>query len=187
MRIRKSLKHVLKNKKGFTLVELAVSIGIMSIIMFGAVSVFFMLYENYHETQIRSQQLVIVEGITDLMSEEVRYSTSLIVGTNEDAATTYASYNTIEEEDGILYLNGEILWDSTDLNQSVDLEFSYSEEAPYTLYMNIVVTNTSDFNTGYSTQESIAIKLINMELKSTKIQNISVETSSDIIIYKYEI
>lgn len=180
MRQRKKVNRWRKDCRGFTLIELIISMGIMSVLLLVVVSIILIMYENYYELQIRYQQMVILDGISDAISEEVRYTTDLIIGSEDDEI--YVDYHELKEEDGILYLDDSILWDSTDVDQEIELEFCYEETAVYNVYIEIEIVNTSGFSTGYSTSECIAVKLVNMELLENPVTNQN--EASNGIIYK---
>ncbi|MFI3324804.1 MAG: prepilin-type N-terminal cleavage/methylation domain-containing protein [Clostridia bacterium] len=171
---------IINNKKGFTLVEIVVALAITMIIMWGAVNIFFSFYNYYCDAQVQTQQQTLVDNIADILSEEMRYSTSVVID-EETEYSNYTGYNYIYSENGCIYRNGTLLLDVSESAQEIALEFDYVTTTSYSINVTLTVTSTNNF--GGTTTENFSIKMINMELKEVPIDKTKGTTSGTNCIY----
>lgn len=145
----------LRDRQGVTLVELLVAMAIVAILGVVAVQIYTTTADVVTQTQAKNQQQLIVDGVLDIASSELRYATDMVVG---DSAID--GYDTLTCADSVLILNGAQLLDITlVVDQTVELTFT-TVAGEQTVQVDIVVSDQYD----NVTSGSITVKLLNYEL-----------------------
>lgn len=73
------MKNVKKNQDGFTLVELIVVIALMAIVFGALMNVIKPTNQFFQDTEAFKDEVMITEGLTDALADELRYSTNVVV------------------------------------------------------------------------------------------------------------
>lgn len=97
------MKHInlLKNKKGFTLVELIVTLAIMSIILLVAGNYLFFGNRIFSESEVKNTEKSIGDDIYNFMQERLTYATKIEINASNDNKAKYN--NVFKQEVGNLY------------------------------------------------------------------------------------
>ncbi|MGB4984764.1 MAG: prepilin-type N-terminal cleavage/methylation domain-containing protein [Erysipelotrichaceae bacterium] len=158
-----------KNKGGFTLIEIVVTMSILTIVVLVCGSLLQVSIHKFIQDGETTNERLMVEGIENTVLNKVRYSTNVVLGEK------VAGYHNIYFENGHLMIDGVDVFDDTYyLDNSID--GSFSKKSSNILGFDLVVTNKND----KTTRKDWAVNLVNMELNNSSIVN----SSGNIISYK---
>lgn len=162
-------RAVLSNQKGFTLVELLVSIGIASLLGAAAVSIFLSSTRIYTETITQNEQQLIMDGVNDYLNTALRYSMALESYEYDDSipgdmTAIWCEGNKLYSSSTSPSASNALVYDfQTESNQLLDVRFTY--EGGGILTVDIAVT--SGTNASLQSTYSQTIRLLNIDFGFT--------------------
>lgn len=152
----------MKNNRGFTIIEMIVTIAIMSIVLLTVLQIFVFTSKQYAVQQTRSYQMLLSDSIEEITKEKVRYATDVQV-----SGAVISGYNSIVNIDDDFYMDGSVFFgDDNAFGQKIEVEFHVVDD--YSLGVDLRIYS----GTGDDTIETInnfVCKLVNMELKSKEL------------------
>lgn len=152
-------KSPLRNQRGFTLIESLVALGIAAIIGVAAVALLMTGSEVYIDTQVKNEQQLIADGVSEYLSSSIRYAMTM----DEYLGSNSSSETAIWWENGAVYQSDDPDTPVFDTDgQWIDLIFDYDGGDMVTVYIS--VTSTAD--SSRTTEELMYIKLMNYEFMS---------------------
>lgn len=172
------------NRSGFTLVEVVVSMLIVSMIMVATSSILSFTNNIFFQTKIQKEQKQIYEAVEDYITRELTYVNNITLASspnsNSNQVTTLGQGYT--DEKGRLYTDaqqnfGDVFTEAFYLDN--DLQITFSTQNPYIILVDIIINSPN----GITHHGEFAIRLLNIELDpNTSIQN-NTGTSSSKWVY----
>ena len=162
------------DKKGFTLLELMLSITLSAVVMVIIFSTFLAINKAFVHRQLQNEQRQLIEILEELLNDELRYVYNIRVEDNGIGSYPNATYS----ENDRVYIDGnKALEDGVYGDNCVSLLFSKASKD----VLNIEITIDEPI-LGVETIEVISIKLLNISIK-TVIEEQTSNTGSNNISY----
>ena len=165
------------NEKGFTLLELTLSITITTIVMGIVFSTFLAINKSFANRQIQNEQRQIIEILEQLLNDELRYVDNIKI---EDKGIGSYSKKTYSQDGKVYIDDNKPLEDGIYGNNWATLVFSKGDKDVLDIEIKIKEPNSE-----VETKETISIKLLNVSIKSTIEQQESNVGKNNISYKKY--
>ena len=148
------------NDKGFTLLELILSVTITCIVLGIVFSAFIGINKSFVHRQIANEQRQLIEILEELLNDELRYVNRIKIEDRNNAPTFL---NSAYSKDGKMYINGvKSLEDGIYGDNWVTLVFSKGNNDVLDVEIYI-----QEPRSNVETKEIISIKLLNIAFKAS--------------------
>lgn len=153
-------------QKGFTLVELLAGTVIGLVLTVAFLQLFLFTTQLYRDQQVENEQLILIEGVEEMVVDQLRYAQYVAIGTNRDQQVS--GWNTLytkQDSGGTgLYYNSQttpLVGGVLGMGQSVSVVFLPVDD--YTVAFTVTVTDGD----GRTSSHTVQCRLMNMALSGT--------------------
>lgn len=151
------------DNKGMTLIELITALAISVVIGAVVLGLLVSSMKIYNQYQINNLQNILFENISEIVSDEIRYASSLVI--SDESYGTYSSdYTSLDVAYSQIVRNetDTLISDTTFEKNTIQITFDlYQEESSI-----ICFTICLDQGTEYEASNTYTVRLVNMELNN---------------------
>lgn len=167
------------NKKGFTLIEIMVSLIIVSIVCLIATTMMFSVFNNFKATTKMNEDKLYVDKMFELVSKKLQFARNVQI-LEENSSETPKYDNVFKVENNKLIFNNEDIYgDLLDSNTGVDITVKASDN---TINMTIILKDKSNSDVY---RDSMTFKINTIESRQQYIEGTkNQEVENPIISYE---
>ena len=177
----------MKNYKGFTLIEVVVSLLITSLILAFAAALFF-AGERMTENAVRKNQAKLVgDNVLEYLSDRIEYSSALEIKSGNVSGAQYENVLYISSDN---YLGLKTASDNDDNIFGEDYYSGFKIETAYTVYeencvkINIDVMSENLSEKVYSVSNTVKLSMLDLSDTEIETPTLKTELQNPIVSYK---
>lgn len=160
----------MNNNRGVTLVELMVSILLATIFTLAVIQLFVFSLNQQQKQQIQNEQLILIEGVEDILTAQLRYADSAYISSAGSGAAGLSSF--YSQNGGFYHSDSAtaLAGGATGLGQSVEVLFSPVSDSVISATIRVYDDN------GNQSSQTIRCRLLNLATTGVAV---GVDVSSD--------